>query len=367
MTAPRPDTGAIAFAEKLITMLGEGRFTATYKYAVLLALMDLCLERSTQAGSAPGSVTTRDLAEKIVEMYWPHTAPFVATSGAVLRQNSSGQAEILTAIERFRARHAPDPSATLTRARAHAPRQFDGLIGRIEWKLVEMPLPRLQIIGEESDEFLYRIGWDTRVKRRELDAAGFDKRIRFVGDAGDHLVRLAGLLRPLIQREWSRLVARFNAAIVPDAQLEEFLFGASRESTAAIRGDLIELQSGRCFFCAGALRDDPEVDHFLPWARYPDNGIDNLVVADRRCNGSKREHLAAAEHVEAWSERMETQRADLEEIAAHAQWGQQRERTLAVARSIYLRLPASARLWLQRSEFVKVDRSRLVRVFEQAA
>ena len=31
------------------------------------------------------------------------------------------------------------------------------------------------------------------------------------------------------------------------------------------------------------------MDHFVPWARYPDNGIRNFVVADPRCNGNKRE------------------------------------------------------------------------------
>jgi hypothetical protein len=25
-------------------------------------------------------------------------------------------------------------------------------------------------------------------------------------------------------------------------------------------------------------------DHFIPWSRHPDNGIENLVVTDRRCN-----------------------------------------------------------------------------------
>jgi len=41
----QPDRGAIAFAERVIALLDEGAFTATYKFAVLLALLDLCLER----------------------------------------------------------------------------------------------------------------------------------------------------------------------------------------------------------------------------------------------------------------------------------------------------------------------------------
>lgn len=44
MAAPVEDRGAIGFAEKVLGLLDEGRFTATYKFAVLLGLMDLCLE-----------------------------------------------------------------------------------------------------------------------------------------------------------------------------------------------------------------------------------------------------------------------------------------------------------------------------------
>ena len=35
---------AIRFAERVLELLDDGRYTATYKYAVLLGLMDLCLE-----------------------------------------------------------------------------------------------------------------------------------------------------------------------------------------------------------------------------------------------------------------------------------------------------------------------------------
>jgi hypothetical protein len=65
--------GAIGFAERVLELLDEGRFTATYKYAVLLALIDVCLERTQASGAPPDIVTTRQLADKIVEVYWPHT------------------------------------------------------------------------------------------------------------------------------------------------------------------------------------------------------------------------------------------------------------------------------------------------------
>src|SRR5213592_5079376 len=38
----------------------------------------------------------------------------------------------------------------------------------------------------------------------------------------------------------------------------------------------------------------PDVDHFIPWSRYPDDGLENLVVAHARCNAQKSDFLAAA-------------------------------------------------------------------------
>jgi len=39
------DQSLIRFAEKVLALLDQGTFTATYKYAVLLGLMDLCMEK----------------------------------------------------------------------------------------------------------------------------------------------------------------------------------------------------------------------------------------------------------------------------------------------------------------------------------
>jgi hypothetical protein len=364
---PTPDAGAVAFAEKVLTLLAEGRFTATYKYAVMLGLIDLCLERSARSGAAPQSITTRQLAEKVLELYWPHTAPFGESGETVLKQNRQGQAEILSLIMRFRARHAPDPSATLTRARHHAPEALSRLVRDVEWKLVEMPLPRLQLVGNERDVFLFQIAWNESIRRREFETGDFDNLIRFVGSAGDLLVRLAGLLRPLIQREWASLVARFNPRDVSQYTLEAFLFGVDRVATARVRAGLLELANGRCFYCDSRAASMCELDHFIPWSRYPDNGVDNLVVADRRCNGAKSDYLASPDHVARWLERSQRQAAQLSEIAARAEWDRHPERSTGVARSIYLRLPEDARLWQVDREFVLADRGRLVAMFRGAA
>jgi 5-methylcytosine-specific restriction endonuclease McrA len=161
-----------------------------------------------------------------------------------------------------------------------------------------MPLPRLQMMGQSLDPFIYEIHWDARVQRRDVErAAGFDNRVLLKPRVGDYLLQLNGLLRPLIQRRWAAMVAQLNR--LEDSQLEAFLFGADRVQTARIRAGLWEIQGSRCFYCDARL-DDParsQVDHFVPWSRYPDDSLDNLVVADVACNGFKSSSLAAADHV----------------------------------------------------------------------
>ncbi len=105
-------------------------------------------------------VGTRDLAEKIVEIYWPHTAPFGqrVSQAPVLRQNSTGQTEIVSAIARFRSQHAPE-AATSWQGRLESPKRYEALVRVVEWKLIEMPLPRLQKMGTVSVNFIYEIRW----------------------------------------------------------------------------------------------------------------------------------------------------------------------------------------------------------------
>jgi hypothetical protein len=368
---PEVARGPIALAERVIALLGEGRFTATYKYAVLLGLIDLCLEKTSRTGAAPDMVTTRELATKVVAIYWPHCAPFpLQPAAAVLRQSGGGrgsQAEIVAAIARFRRDAAPDPGAPLGRARAAAPEAFERLVREVEWKLIEMPLPRVQQLGSVHDPFLYEIGWDrdvrsAEVRRYQQDGGGdFDNRIRLLPGVGEHLVLLNGLLRPLIHREWAALVARMNG--LEEARLERFLFGARRMALEPVRPGLQELQRGRCFYCDGLLqpRDGrrPHVDHFVPFARHPNDAIENLVVAHERCNGDKRDFLAAAEHVARWRERGA---AELAEVAAHAGWETAPERSLGVARGIYLHLPPHVPLWLRGRDFAPVEPERLTAV-----
>ena len=357
--------GAIGFAEKVLELLDEGRYTATYKYALLLALIDVCLEAHTGSGAPPEMVTTRQLADKMVELYWPHTVPFAGREAvAVLKQNTTGQAEIVTAIARFRGRHASDPSVPHWESRMRAREAYERLVRFVEWKLIEMPLPRLQTMGQSHRSFIYEIYWDQGLEQREVtryqagDASSFDNRVMLRPGVGEYFLQLNGLLRPLLQRHWAAMVAKLNR--LEESQLEMFLFGADRTPTAKIRAGLWEIQARRCFYCDARIADPVrgEVDHFVPWSRYPDDTLDNFVVADKSCNGLKSSSLAAADHVTRWTRRFvdgSSEYAQLSDLAQRATWDRQPYRSLNVARAIYVRLPNDARLWLRGREFIPPD------------
>lgn len=194
------------FVQRLLQLLDEGRFVATYKLAVLLALLDVVAENVDDLGAAPATVSTHDLARKVVEVYWTHTRayPHATEPGdVVLRQNQAGQAQILTFISRFRTSTVGDQAAPLSRARSSDPVRFEALVRDVEFKLIEMPLGRLQLIGNDDDRFIYELPWTTAPPTRVVSRDDFDGRLHLRWGARDHLLRASPLLRPLIERTWA--------------------------------------------------------------------------------------------------------------------------------------------------------------------
>lgn len=98
----------------------------------------------------------------------PKTRPFAHGPGAkALARNVGGQAEILADIAGFRAQCVLDPAAPLWEARRANAAGFERLVQRgLEWKLIEMPLPRLQVIGSAVSEFIYNVPRSGRDRRR---------------------------------------------------------------------------------------------------------------------------------------------------------------------------------------------------------
>lgn len=66
---------SIKIGEQIIQMLDRGAQTSTYKYAVMLAILDLCIEKNLDAGTG-ATIRTPELALKVAELYWPHVRQY---------------------------------------------------------------------------------------------------------------------------------------------------------------------------------------------------------------------------------------------------------------------------------------------------
>jgi hypothetical protein len=126
-----------------------------------------------------------------------------------------------------------------------------------------------------------------------------------------------------------------------------------------VRAPLVKLQQGRCFYCNEPLRTSVEVDHFIPWARLPDDGLHNLVPAHHGCNNKKSDYIASVVHLERWMQRMKQQPDALRDIAAATRWDLDPDRGRGIARSIYNNLPADMLLWERADDFVPLDAARV--------
>jgi hypothetical protein len=74
----------LAFLSKLQRLFAEGDFTATYKFALLIALADLSVELGRD-DNEPLKLPYRRIGLKLIQLYWQQAAPF--TGDDVLIQN----------------------------------------------------------------------------------------------------------------------------------------------------------------------------------------------------------------------------------------------------------------------------------------
>lgn len=110
----------LGFLSKLQRVFSEGDFTATYKFALLVALAELAVEKG-EDNSSTLAVTIRQIAERFIQLYWQQATPYgtgaPGSAPGVLVQNVGVQAAVLTAICEFRS-SCPYPSAQQARSTA---------------------------------------------------------------------------------------------------------------------------------------------------------------------------------------------------------------------------------------------------------
>ena len=329
----------IGFLVKLQRLLDEGLFVASYKFALLLALADLSVENGDDTG-APLALSVEMIAEKFIQYYWRQAVPYpISAQARILQQNTGKQAAILNTIRAARGKYGDSLPAMLNRP------SWKALVGEVATVVRVMPLWKLQTVGHERLDFLYE---NSETGRAIALRAGVAYCFR----------KFHGLISDLVRGAWVRFVRQQNMDVLGEAaDLNEFLFGSERAALTAVRPVLIDIQHGACFYCGSALKPaNTEVDHFIAWARYPVDLGHNFVLADRACNGKKRDRLPAIVHLAAWADRNERFGGQIREALEERGFVAELAASNQVAHWAYAQAEAAnARTWLRGDEMVELD------------
>ena len=330
----------LEFLDNVQRLLGEGQFTATYKYALLLAIADICVEEGRDDGG-PFVIQTSKIAEKFITYYWPQVRPY-DNDGAVLRQNTGKTPAVIRTLLEVAASGAGS-LPELKRDWAVWPK----LVREVDRTVRRMPLWKLQIIGDTPLEFLY-------------ENRGYGTSIELKPGVMFCVRRFHELVTDLVRGAWLRYVRRFNGQVLGEPNdLDQFLFGAERAPLDKYLPILREVQEARCFYCNREVAPDVEcVDHFVPWSRYPVDLGHNFVLAHARCNGAKSDHLAARVHLDHWVERNRTAAGLLSDRFDRGLIVHDVQRSEGIARWAYTQAAAThAMAWVRRREFQSIDGS----------
>ena len=129
--------------------------------------------------------------------------------------------------------------------------------------------------------------------------------------------------------------------------LGTFLFSQERASLDAYRPILLDVQKGICLYCRKPLSKQSQVDHFVPWSRYPADLGHNFVLAHDKCNNSKSDYLAAENHLAAWIERNREHQAELQERLIEAALPCDLTATVQIAKWVYQQTEkANGQVWV---------------------
>ncbi len=318
-------------------MLNEGDFSATYKFALLNALADLSVERET---AADGTLVLplSAIAEKFIEFYWPQARPFDAVGGdaTVLLQNTGKQAAVITALVEQHAKHS-------TLGIARRSNEWPTLVNRVSRIIHVMPLWKLQTVGSETDEFLYR--------KSDFQ----NDQIQLLPGIAAAFRSLHGIVLDAVRGAWMRQIACIgaNRRMLGDADLATFLFGSQRRSLAPFARVLRDHQKG---ICRRTISGPGVVDHFVAWSRYPVDLGHNLVLSHAGYNGSKREFLAHTSHLKSWHLSNVERSGELVERLDESKLPHDFKRTVAIAWWAYQQGElAGAHAWIRGKEFERLD------------
>lgn len=294
----------IKFLKYIQWLLESGSYTSTYKFALLMSLVNVAIESGTH-GNDPLPISYERLAEQFIKLYWDQALPYTHhqnhSDSGTLYQNSGNQAVVISKISALQSKQT-----NINKAKMNHANDWAKMRKAIAQTIHKNPAKFLQSPENVERTFLYH--YDEKNKTGITLNCG----IAYC------LAHFSHIIFKLCQQYWTEFIRnnkRNQHLFNQDTDLQGFLFNQSRQNLASLLPMLIDIQDCKCFYCAKPLKKDMEVDHFIPWSKYPNDTAHNFVLADRSCNNAKRDYLADIPFYERWQLRNQAYNQDITSFA----------------------------------------------------
>ncbi|KAB7624098.1 methyltransferase domain-containing protein [Alkalilimnicola sp. S0819] len=295
---PDDGTGSLPLLRHIIV---NDQKSSTYKLGLLRAITRI-------ADSVPGLVLSRDddwveIPFGLVGLYWIKLyQPLILRHG--LRQLREG-AGYGFAKDAFYALETVSPLDLRVGQSLHGDLAATVLqaIRDACATIAGMPVRHTTWPGGSTPVFAVERGRGFRIRPEpiRLDRARLARfgRFRIPAALWDCCSRYACWLEPAIVNEWADLMAGYQTRYDRDTFARALRWEEGRRDTGAVRrlidARLASGQGTACVWTARALRPQRyEVDHCLPWSRWENNDLWNLLPASITANSAKSEKLPAA-------------------------------------------------------------------------
>jgi hypothetical protein len=219
----------LAFLNKIQRLFAEGDFTASYKYALLIAIADIAVE-SGRDDDQPLTIPHRRLGESSLNCIGSSST--VQGRWCACIQNNGVQAAVISNIAQFRSQ---TQASTVNAARSAV--GFKSLLTKVTRIVVDKPVFHIQNLGGIRDQFLFESGSDS---------------ITLLPGVTYCLRRFQPLVQQLARSQWIDHIKRNkqNTTLLgQDNDLESFLFETSRQSLSLSRPGYARYQANA--FTAG--------------------------------------------------------------------------------------------------------------------
>ncbi len=342
-TLPPPQAEQqLQFLHKLQRLLSEGKFSSTYKFALLIAIADLSVIKGDETGNSI-TIEVSEIAEQFIRIYWKQVVlyPEKEGKGSVLFQNRDRQAAVVNEIRCIYEKN----SGSIVRLFKNK-EQYKRLVSKVSKIIREMPLWRLQQVGNGVDDFLYEnLNQGKQITLRPGVAYSF----RQFHENILNMVQGAWV-------QWVRKEKKNSIFLGESIELGNFLFGGVRKPLSSYVDFLTDLQDSRCFYCKGNMKQQGEVDHFIPWSRYPVDLGHNFVLAHKECNRSKGDFLASGDHLVRWVERNTQYEEELINFFEKNEINHHLSTSFSIACWAYQKTAnIGGKLWVSKNQFKLVD------------